>query len=302
MGADLLRVSEPSEGGEMKRALVLIIGVLVTSSIYIAEKGEVLTFHAYVDSDICARLMFGPITTSRSECSLKTYKDGSNPVLVRLSDNTVFSVNKTKMLKDYVGGFAEANGEVKSKSGTMKLETIKMEDRNNIPAGAANPLLDVRTYKTGGSAETHEKVRHELAMIPYITNFDFISFTMVGQDVILSGWTVRDTNRSDAEYRASKVPGVTKVINNIEILPLGGADMEIRAAARAALQRNLSTYFWSNGSDIKIIVKNSTIILLGSVRTKEDSDIATIQCNSVPLAFHVFNLLRVEPPAPKKKG
>ena len=78
--------------------------------------------------------------------------------------------------------------------------------------------------------------------------------------------------------------------------------MEIRAAARAALQRNLSTYFWSNGSDIKIVVKNGTIILLGPVRTQQDSDIATVQSNSGPSSFTVFNMLRVTPPTPKDKG
>jgi osmotically-inducible protein OsmY len=287
----------------MKRVLSILGGLLLLcSSSYLAQKDEGPPFHAYVDSDLCARLMLGPITTARQECSVKTFKDGSNAVLVRLDDNTVFSVNKEKMVKDHVGGFGEAAGEVKVKSGTMKLQSFKPEDRSEIPPGPAQKLLDVRTYNAKGSAETHEKVRHELAMIPYITNFDFISFTLVGNDVILTGWTVRDTNRSDAEFRVKRVPGVANVINNIEILPLGGTDMEIRAAARAALQRNLSTYFWSNGSDIKIVVKNGTIILLGSVRTQQDSDIATVQCNSVSFVFHVFNMLRVTPPAPKDKG
>jgi len=183
----------------------------------------------------------------------------------------------------------------------MKLKGFTPETRSQIPPGPAQRLLDVRTYNAKGSDQLHEKVRHELAMIAYITTFDFISFSLVGNDVILTGWTVRDTNRSDAEYKVKKIEGVGKVTNNIEILPLGGADMEIRAAARTALQRNLSTYFWSNGSDIKIVVKNSNIILLGSVRTKQDSDIATIQCNSVSFVFHVFNLLRVDSPAPKEK-
>jgi osmotically-inducible protein OsmY len=98
------------------------------------------------------------------------------------------------------------------------------------------------------------------------------------------------------------VKGVRQVINNIEALPLGGADMEIRAAVRANLQRVLSQYFWSNGSDVKIIVKNGNIILLGTVISQADSDAATIQARSVPLAFHVFNLLRVVPPKPKDKG
>ena len=285
----------------MKRVSLILCGLLLLSSAsYPAIEDEVPTFHAYVDSDLCARLMLGPITTARVDCSVKTYKDGSNPVLVRLNDNTVFDVNKPKLVKEYVGGFGVAGGEVKVKSGTMKLSSFKPADRSEIPPGPAQKLLDVRTYKATGDAKLHEKIRHELAMIAYITTFDFISFTMVGNDVILTGWTVRDTNRSDAEYRVKRIEGVGTVVNNIEILPLGGADMEIRAAARVALQRTLSTYFWSNGSDIKIIVKNGTIILLGSVRTQQDSDTATIQCNTVSFVFHVFNLLRVAGDEPKK--
>ena len=225
-----------------------------------------------------------------------------NPVLVRLDDNTIFSVNKEKMVKEYVGSFGEASGDIKVKSGTMKLKAFTPIERSQIPEGPATKLLDVRTYQAKGSAQLHEKVRHELAMIAYITTFDFISFTLVGNDVILTGWTVRDTNRSDAEYRVKKIEGVGKVTNNIEILPLGGIDMEIRAAARSALQRTHSTYFWSNGSDIKIVVKNGTIILLGAVRTQQDFDSATIQLNSLSGVFHVFNMLRVTPPAPKDKG
>ena len=62
---------------------------------------------------------------------------------------------------------------------------------------------------------------------------------------------------------------------------MGRTDMQIRAAARAALQRFLSRYFWGSGSAIKIIVKNGQIILLGTVSTKADSDIAYMQCNGV---------------------
>ena len=39
-------------------------------------------------------------------------------------------------------------------------------------------------------------------------------------------------------------------------------------------------------------MKNGQIILLGVVATKEDSDLAYMQCNSVPSAFKVFNMLR----------
>ena len=285
----------------MKKTLLVMVSLLISSGVCVSE--EVSTFHAYVDSDLCARLMLGPITSSRIECSQKTHKEGSNPVLVRLLDNTVFDVNKQKMVKDHVGKLAEVTGEAKVKSGTIKLQSVKPEEASSIPQGdPARLLLDVRTYRTQGSAATFEKVRHELAMMPYITTYDFISFTMVGNNVILTGWTVRQTNRSEAYNRVKTVEGVDNIVNNIEILPLGSMDMQIRAGARGRLQKMLSRYFWGSGSDIKIVVKNGNIILLGSVAKKEDSDIANIQCSSVPLAFHVFNMLRVQEPAGKEKS
>jgi osmotically-inducible protein OsmY len=258
--------------------------------------GEISTFHAYIDSDLCARLMLGPISDSRVQCTQQTFKEGSNLVVVRLKDNTVLSVNKEKMLKEHAGKLAEVSGETKLKAGTVKLESVQPEEAGAIPKGdPARKLLDIRTYKVA-EPKTVEAVRHELAMMPYLSNFDFISFVMMGDDVILSGWTVRETNRSEAFNRVKSIEGVENITNNIEVLPLGSMDMQIRAGARAALQQNLGRYFWGSGSDIKIVVKNGNIILLGSVYSKSDSDLASIKCNSVPFAFHVFNLLRISTP------
>jgi hyperosmotically inducible protein len=278
----------------------LWLGVVVLCSSGIAADKEISSFQAYVDSDICARLMLGPITEPRVQCSKTTDKDGAEPVLVRLRNNMVFTVNKQKMIRPLVGQLAEAYGEPKPKNGTMKLKEVKPLTAESIPAGdPARKLLDVRTYKSDSSAAVHEKIRHELAMMPYTSEFDFISFTLNGAEVILTGWTVRETNRSTAFNLVKNLEGVETIVNNIEVLPLGSFDMQIRAGARAALQRFLSRYFWGSGSDIKIVVKNGQIILLGTVATKADSDIATIQCNAVPGAFKVFNLLRVDS-SPKK--
>jgi len=263
---------------------------------------EVSTFPVYVDSDVCARLMLGPITPERIGCSQQTVKDGSTPVVVRLRNNMVFTVNKEKMIEPLVGQLAEVSGESKVKDGTFKLQSAKPIEAASIPQGdPSRRLLDPSSSRGAVSEKTREKVRHELAMMPYVSEFDFISFTMTGSEVILTGWTVRDTNRSTAFNIVKDIEGVEEVINNIDVLPLGSVDMRIRAGARAVLQRNLSRYFWGSGSAIKIIVKNGDIILLGAVSSKMDSDIATVQCNSVPGAFHVFNLLRIAP-ADQKKG
>jgi len=251
-------------------------------------------FPAYADSDICARLMVGPITDARTQCSRSTYKDGAEGVLVRLRDNLVLSVNKQKFLQERVGDFVSVTGEVKEKNGRIKVDSIKSIDLGSIPSGSVNKMLDVRQYKvTGEDAKIFEKIRHELAMLPYFSDYDYISFAFLGGEVILSGWTVRDINRGDAEHAAKSVKGVEHVTNNIDVLPLGSMDMTIRANTRLKLQRFLSRYFWGSGSDIKIIIKNGKTILLGQVTTKEDSDVAFIQANSVPGAFKVFNLLRV---------
>jgi hyperosmotically inducible periplasmic protein len=267
--------------------LIALLGVAVFG----AE--EIQDFPAYVDSDLCAHLMLGPINTARVECSKKTHKDGSNPVVVRLRDNQVLDPNKQKPFNPLVGKFAQVSGEVKLKDGKLKFKDVKEITEAEIAASdQGRKVLDVRTHKAP-NAKLYEEIRHELAMMPYISEFDFISFTVDGSDVILTGWTVRITNRSTAYNIVKGIEGVERVTNNIDVLPLGSFDMQIRAGARAALARHLSRYFWGSGSDIKIVVKNGNIILLGSVYSKTDSDIATIQCNSVQGSFKVFNMLRI---------
>jgi len=275
------------------RTTILVVSMLMfTMGLGVAADGPE-TFYSYVDSSICARLMLGPITQERIECSQDTSKNGDSPALVRLSNNMVLEVNKHKMVKPLVGGFANVTGTTKVKAGKIKLESAEPVEVGDIPAGdPARQLLDVRNFRA--SETVYNQVRHALAMMPYISEFDFISFTMNGDTVILTGWTVRLTNRQEAYNRVKVVEGVGAIVNNIEVLPMGRNDMNVRAGARARLQQHLSRYFWGSGSDIKIIVKNGRIILLGTVSTEGDKNLANIQCNQVPGAFHVFNLLRVE--------
>jgi osmotically-inducible protein OsmY len=289
-----IQSGNPKEKQDMRVFLAATLALPLAVCLFAAD--EVSAFRAYVDSDLCARLMLGPITMARIECSQKTYKEGSNPVLVQLRNNMVLTVNKEKTLRPLVGQLASVTGKVKIKDGTMKLDSAEAIKPESVPAGdPERRLLDVRQSK--GSTELFEKIRHELAMMPYISYFDFISFTLNGSDVVLTGWTVRDTNRSTAYNIVKNVKGVESVVNNIDVLPLGSQDMRIRGAALAVLQRQLSMYFWGAGSDIKIIVKNGNIILIGSVIRQADSDVAFIQCNAIPGAFKVFNLLQVRPGA-----
>src|SRR3954465_10409228 len=108
--------------------IALLASALVAQVALQAAADEVSTFRSYVDTDLCARLMLGPITASRVACSQQTGKENSGPVLVRLSNNMVFAVNKGKTIEPLVGQFAEVSGQVKVKAGTMKIQDAKPID------------------------------------------------------------------------------------------------------------------------------------------------------------------------------
>src|SRR5690242_5898413 len=118
----------------MKEVLFSMLALILAGRC-IGAADEVSNFKAYVDSDICARLMLGPITSSRVECSQKTYKDGSQLVLVRLSNNMVLNVNKEKMINKLVGQFADISGELKVKDASVKLKEVTPIDAAQIPKG-----------------------------------------------------------------------------------------------------------------------------------------------------------------------
>ena len=163
----------------MKRGTIFAALILLFSREVAAQ--EVSSFPAYVDSDLCARLMLGPITPDRIGCSQSTFKEGSQPVVVRLRNNMVLSVNNGKMIRPLVGQLAEISGKVKANDGTVKLASATPITEASIPKGdPARKLLDVSAYRTDHDAQLHEKIRHELAMMPYITVFDFISSPRTG--------------------------------------------------------------------------------------------------------------------------
>ena len=276
----------------MIKVLLVAIALVLSGNLCFAEEG---TFYAYVDSNVCARLLLGPITEERIKCSVDTMKEGSDSALVRLSDNMVISVNKQKMIKDLAGKLASVTGNLDEENGRIKLKEVQEVSIDDIPKGEhGRELVDFANLRPSDPA-TFEQVRRGLAMMPYISDFDFISFTMLGETAILTGWTVRDLNRSDAHSHAESVEGVAKVVNNIEVLPLGRSDMDIWAGVRLRFQKYLPRYFWGSGSDIKIVVKYGDVILLGTVINEGDRDIAEIQARQVFGVFHVFNLLRVQP-------
>lgn len=142
-----------------------------------------------------------------------------------------------------------------------------------------------------------KEVRHELVTLPWYSVFDNLAFRVDPDGTVtLMGQVVRPTLKDDAERVVKKIPGVTRVINQIEVLPLSPEDDRIRMAEFRAIYGDpaLSRYALGAVPPIHIIVKNGHVDLEGVVANQMDKQVAGIRANGVPGVFSVTNNLRVE--------
>lgn len=142
------------------------------------------------------------------------------------------------------------------------------------------------------------EIRHELLTLPWYGVFDWLEGT-VGPDgvVILRGWVVRPTTKSEAEARVREIEGVTKLNSEIKVLPLSPNDDRIRRAAYFALFGNNSPLFrYALGANpaIHIIVGNGRVTLKGVVSSTGDRNLANLRARGVSGVFEVRNELVVE--------
>jgi len=141
-----------------------------------------------------------------------------------------------------------------------------------------------------------KEVRHELAMLPHLTIFDNLEYTVDGAKVTLLGQVVRPALRSDAEDVVKHIEGVEAVDNQIEVLPPSPNDDRIRREEYRAIYGFpvLNRYAMGALPSLRIIVKGGNVTLEGVVDSEADKNVAGLQANTVPGVFSVKNNLRVE--------
>jgi hyperosmotically inducible protein len=155
---------------------------------------------------------------------------------------------------------------------------------------------DRHSSKKGEDRITKE-VRHELVTLPYYSVFDDLAYKVDGDTVTLYGAVTRPTLKSDAENAVKKIEGLSRVINNIEVLPVSPNDDQIRRAVYRAIyaQPGLDMYSLRAVPTIHIIVKNGNVTLTGAVANEGDKDRANIAAKGVPGVFSVKNDIQVSP-------
>lgn len=149
------------------------------------------------------------------------------------------------------------------------------------------------------------EVRHELLSdLPYYSVFDWIEFEVLPDNsVVLRGQvTTPPDTKSRAEDVVEDISGVTRVINEIDVLPVSPNDERLRRALyREIYGFNSPLFRYGIGSRqaIHIIVDNGRATLKGIVDSEGDRNLAYARARSVPGLFAVNNELMVESELPR---
>ena len=139
------------------------------------------------------------------------------------------------------------------------------------------------------------EVRHELVMLPYYGVFDNLAYNVNGGVVTLYGQVTNPTLKSDAANSVKHIEGVSRVDNQIQVLPLSPMDDQTRRAEFRAIYSDpsLSKYSMQAVPPIHIVVSNGKVTLVGVVDSENDKNLAGIRAKSVGGTFSVDNELRV---------
>jgi hyperosmotically inducible protein len=166
------------------------------------------------------------------------------------------------------------------------------------------------------SGETVRSVQRMLERLPYYGVFDFIAFGVDRGTVTLAGYSFEGRLKADAEMAAKRASGVDEVANKIEVLPTSQNDDRIRWATfyRIYTDDFLSRYAPGGtsgvlrelrdvqrfpgmqpvgGYAIHIVVKNGRTMLLGTVDSAADRQVAEVRAREVTGVFEVENGLSV---------
>ena len=139
-------------------------------------------------------------------------------------------------------------------------------------------------------------IQKKLLKLPYYGVFDHITFKLDGDTVTLYGHVANAPNRKSAQRYVEDVPGVRRVVNEIEVLPVSNFDNNIRRDLYQSISNygGLSRYLWTVNPSVRLIVERGHVTLEGYVGNKGDYDTMNIVARGVHGVFSVKNNLIID--------
>jgi len=163
----------------------------------------------------------------------------------------------------------------------------------DVPNAMAGSTTPVDTSVSAISKQVH----HNLMMLPWYGVFDNLEYQINGTEVKLSGQVTSEhaVTESDAVNAVKSIPGVTNVVDNIEVLPVSMFDDQIRRYEYRTIfsKSDLGRYTMGAIPPVHIIVRNGHVFLEGAVINQMDKTMAGMFANSVPGVFSVTNDLKI---------
>ncbi len=170
----------------------------------------------------------------------------------------------------------------------------------NNPQGAEGERVSLTRMIRPSSSAVAREVRHELLSdLPYYSVFDWIEFEVLPDNtVVLRGEVVTPPDKkSRAEDVVEDVSGVTRVVNQIRVLPVSPNDNRLRRALyREIYNFNSPLFRYGVGSRqaIHLIVENGRATLKGVVDSEGDKNLAYARARGVSGLFEAKNELVVD--------
>lgn len=159
------------------------------------------------------------------------------------------------------------------------------------------PFLLIAASAHVSANPTARQVQRALVGLPFYSVFDNLGCRVEDGAVTLVGQVTRPELKADAEKAVSRLPGVYRVVDQIEVLPLSASDGKLRLAEYLAIYGDptLGQYRQDANPTIHIIVRNGSVTLEGTVANQSDKSEAFTQASGAPGVVSLTDHLKVSP-------
>lgn len=193
-------------------------------------------------------------------------------------------------------------------TGSVPLYADKQDAEKN--AGKVKNVVSVVNDIQVQAGETSDqqladRIAKQLAYdrVGYGNAFNAITVSVQNGVATLGGHALGPVAKESALNLAKRTPGVTDVVDKIQVDPLSPMDNQIRMRVARAVYGypSLNKYAINPANPIRITVINGHVILSGVVDNQADKNVAGIQANTVPGVFSVTNNIQVAGESEEKR-
>lgn len=161
--------------------------------------------------------------------------------------------------------------------------------RNDISVAGAGSVSDAELFQKLSKQLVYDRQGYP--------SYPFNSLTLQIQNGVatVGGVVVEPVDKDSALGLIKNTPGITGLVDHIQVAPVSPSDDRIRAAEYNAIYGypQFTKYAINPAKPIRIVVLNGHVVLTGVVDNTGDRDIAGIRANQVPGVFSVQNELQV---------